>query len=1004
MSTLRNSAFLRRSLLSLLIFGLAISFGFGQVRTVKGKVTSKDEGALPGVNIVVQGTTQGTMSGADGNYSIDVPGPQAVLVFSFISYATQTITVGDQTTIDVVLEPELSTLNEVVVVGYGTQQRREVTSSIASVKSDQFVKGSVSDPVQLIQGKVAGLSISKPGGDPNGTFDIRLRGMSTIGANLGPLVVIDGVIGGDLNNVDPNDIESINVLKDGSAAAIYGTRGSSGVILITTKKGRAGTAVIEYNGYVTDEMVAKNTDVMNATEWRALSAELTAAQGKQIGTDFGGNTDWFKEIQRAAFSHTHNVSLSGGADKTSYRASINYRDAQGVQILSGFTQLNGRINLTQKALNDKFTLDLTLGATEKNYKPGFSEAFRYATIYNPTAPVMSDDAQYEPYNGYFQQVLFDYYNPVSIIRQNTRSGKNRIMNMSLKGTYELLKGLTLDAFYSTQITGNLYGEYLNKHDYWGGMNRNGLATRNTDNSINRLFESTIHYLGDVGSSNVSLLGGYSYQDFDYEGFYAQGGNFLTDNFSFNNLGAALDFKNGKGTITSYRNSNKLIAFFGRVNVNIASTYFLTASARYEGSSRFGTDNKWGLFPAIGGGADIASMLNVSAIDNLKLRINYGVTGNQPSNSYLSILRLGPQGNFFYNGSFIPGYSPVSNNNADLKWERTGQFDAGVDFGLFDSRLTGAFDFYVKTTTDLLWQYQVPVPPNLYNQAWLNLGKLKSSGLELTLNWSVIRKPDISYVITFTPSYNLSNELVSLSGSYNGADLKYGSQELGDMGSPGQNQTPLTLVEEGAPLGQLLTYKFKEIDADGKFVFVDTNEDGKIDASDRVVTGNGLPKFLFGFGNVVTYKNLDLNVFFRGVFGHDLINSFRGFYEVPNYITSYNLPKTAANIRNADGKLLNVTSGTLSDKYVENASFVSLDNLSLGYNFNLPSGGQFSKIRLYLAGNNLFYITGYTGVDPNPRYVDTENLGTQNSPLVPGVDRRNTWFRTRSFTLGANIIF
>ncbi len=983
----------------LFIFGFAASLCFGQGRTIKGVVSSQDEGPLPGVNIVVQGTQQGTMTGADGSYTISVPGPESVLVFSFISYASQSVTVGDRTTINVTLVPELSTLNEVVVVGYGTQQRREVTSSIAQVKSDQFVKGSISDPVQLIQGKVAGLSISKPGGDPNAGFDIRLRGMSTIGANLGPLIVIDGVIGGDLSNVDPNDIESINVLKDGSAASIYGTRGSSGVILVTTKKGRAGTSAIEYNGYVTTEMVAKNVPVMDATEWRALSAETG------LGTDFNSSTDWFDEIERTALSHTHNISLSGGTAQTTYRASVNYRDAQGIQIFSGFNQLNGRINFTQKALSDKFTLDLNLGATEKDYSPGFTEAFRYATIYNPTAPVTSTDSQYEVYNGYFQQVLFDYYNPVSIIRQNTRAGKNRIVNLSMKGTYELVKGFTVDAFYSTQVTGNLFGEYLNKYDYWGGMNRNGLATRNTDASRNRLFESTLHYTGDASSSfNVSALAGYSYQDFTYEGFYAQGGNFLTDNFTFNNLAAALDFKNGKGTITSYKNDNKLIAFFGRVNLNIASTYFLTASARYEGSSRFGTENKWGLFPAIGGGADISELINSSAIDNLKIRINYGVTGNQPSSSYLSILRLGPQGNFFYGGNFISVYSPVSNNNLDLKWEKTGQFDAGFDFALFDSKFSGSFDFYTKTTTDLLWQYQVPVPPNLYNQAWLNLGELKSSGLELTLNWYVVGKPDFTYIVTLTPSYNLSNELVSLSGSYNGAELKYGRQELGDMGSPGQNQTPLTVVEEGQPLGQLLTYKFKEIDSDGKFVFEDTNEDGKIDASDRVITGNGLPKFLIGFGNAITYKKWDLNVFFRGVFGHDLINSFRGFYEVPNYITSYNLPKTAAEIRNPQGKLLNVSSGTLSSKYVENADFVSLDNMSLGYTFGLPAGGDFKKIRVYLAGNNLFYITGYTGVDPNPRYQDTENLGTLNSPLVPGVDRRNTWFRTRSFTLGANIIF
>jgi iron complex outermembrane receptor protein len=1007
MGTLRNSVFLwRRGILTLLLFSFAISFAFGQGITVKGKVTSEAEGPLPGVNIVLQGTTQGTMTDAGGNYSITVPGPQSVLAFSFISYTPQAITVGNQTTINVVLAPAMSTLNEVVVTGYGTQKKREVTSSITSVKSDDFNKGSVNSPVALIQGKVSGLSISKAGGDPNGSYDIRLRGMSTIGANLGPLVIVDGVIGGDLNNVDPNDIESINVLKDGSAAAIYGTRGSSGVILVTTKKGKKGTAVIDYNVYVTADMVAKNTDVMNATQWRAMKAEINTTQKNTIGTDFGSNTDWFKQIEQTGITQVHNISMSGGSDKTSYRASINYRDIQGVMITTGNTQLNGRINISQKALNDKLTIDLNMGATERKSQYGFSQAFRYATIYNPTAPVMSTDPLINPdyvkHNGYFQQVLFDYYNPVSILKQNTNDGTSRILNLSLKGTYEIVKGLSIDAFYSVQNNGDLNGQYLNKNDYWGGMNRNGLASRNADLSASKLFESTVHYNGDVTSAlNISVLGGYSYQDFTNEGFYAQGGDFLTNDFTYNNLAAALDFKNGKGTITSYKNSNKLIAFFGRVNVNLNSTWFVTASARYEGSSRFGTANKWGLFPAVGGGADLSKLINVSMIDNLKLRVNYGITGNQPTDSYLSLQKLGPQGNFFYNGAFVFGYSPVSNANADLKWEKKGEFDAGLDFSLFNSKVSGSFDFYTRTTTDLLFQYQVPVPPNLYNQAWLNLGKIKSSGLELSVNWNVVKKGDFTYSMSLTPSYILENTLVSLSGKFNGADLTYGRQELGDMGSPGQNGTPVAVVQEGKPLGQILTYVYEGIDASGNFIFKDVNGDGSISGADRTVTGNGLPKFLMGFGNTLNYKNWDLNVFFRGVFGHDLVNSFRAFYEVPAYISSYNLPTTTTKLRNADGTLLAATSGTLSSKYVEKGDFVSLDNLALGYNFTLPKTSAFSKIRVYVAGNNLFYITKYTGVDPNPRYTDPETGGT---PLITGMDRRDTWFRTRSVTFGANFVF
>ena len=1002
MATLRNFVFLwRRGILSLLLFGFAISFACAQGRVVKGKVTSATEGPLPGVNIVLQGTVQGTMTDGNGNYSITVPGPEAVLLFSFISYTTQSVTVGAQTTLDVVMVPALSTLNEVVVVGYGTQKKREVTSSIATVKSDEFVKGSIQDPVQLIQGKVAGLAISRPGGDPNGAYDIRLRGMSTIGANIGPLIVIDGVIGGSLDNVDPNDIESINVLKDGSAAAIYGTRGSSGVILVTTKKGRKGTATIEYNVYGTAEMVAKNTDVMNATEWRALSKETG------LGKDFGANTDWFKAIEQTAYTQVHNLSMSGGSDKTSYRASVNYHDNQGIMINTGFKQLNGRINISQKALNDKLTIDLNLGATEKDRQLGFTDAFKYATIYNPTAPIRSTDAAYTQYDGYFQQVLFDYANPVMIAEKDKNEAKNRLLDLSLKGSYEIVKGLVVDASYSTETSGNLQGQYYDKNDVYVGNSRTGLANRTEDNSVSRLFESTVHYLGDVTPDiNINAVAGYYYQDFTYEGFHAEGGNFLTDDFSFNNLSAALDFKNGKGTITSYKNSNKLIGFVGRLNLNIKSMYFISASARYEGSSRFGSANKWGLFPALSGGVDLSKLIDVSFIDNLKIRANYGVTGNQPIDSYLSILRLGPSGNFFYNGAFVPSYSPTSNANPDLKWERTGQFDAGLDFSLFKSTLSGTFDFYTKTTTDLLWPFEVPVPPNLFTTAEVNIGKLRSSGIELTLNYNVIKKGDFNYAVTLTPSYNLENILVSLSGTYNGSKLTYGQKDLSDMGSPGQNQVPLTRVEEGKPIGQLLALVFNGIDEAGNMTFVDENKDGTIDQADRKVIANGLPKFLMGFGNVLTYKNWDLNVFFRGVFGHHLVNSFRGFYEVPDMITSYNLPKTAADMRNPTTKtLLNVSSGTLSSKDIENASFVSLDNLSLGYNFTLPKTSQFSKIRLYLAGNNLFYITKYKGVDPNPRYVDSAtDMGTYNSPLVPGIDRRNTWFRTRSITFGANFVF
>ncbi len=991
-SIMRNSAWWKSGFLSLILFGFAISLTFAQEKTVTGSVSSDLEGPIPGVNIVIQGTTQGAVTDVDGNFSITVPGPDAVLVFTSIGYAPQNIAVGNQTSINVTLVEDILALDEIVVIGYGTQMKKELTSAISNVKSEEFNKGSVINPAQLVQGKVAGLSISKPGGNPNGGFTMRLRGMSTIGANTQPLVVIDGVVGGSLDNVDPNDIESMDVLKDGSAAAIYGTRGSSGVIIVTTKKGRRGTAYIDYNGMVTMETVGKFPNVMTSDQWRTMSAETDE------GTDFGYDTNWFEETTQNAIQQVHNLSMSGGTDKTTYMASFNYRDGDGVAINTGYTQLNGRLNLSQKAINDRLTMDLNIGATQRESQYGFDEAFRYASIYNPTAPVRSDDAAYDQYDGYFQQVLYDYYNPVAMMEQNTNEGKDQRVNVALKGAFEIMDGLKVDAFYSVQQQSFARGTYRDKNSYGTGMDRNGLARRSFDENSFELFESTINYVTNISGANLTVLAGYSHQDFNYEGFSAEGGDFITDAFTYNNLGAAKDFNEGIGSVSSYKHSNTLAAFFGRVNLNVTDSWFFTASVRYEGSSRFGDGNKWGVFPAVGAGVDLANILDISSMDNLKLRASYGITGNQPSDSYMSLLRLGPSGNFFYNGEFIPGYAPVSNANEDLGWEKKGELDIGVDFSLLDGQLFGSFDYYTRTTTDLLFQYEVPVPPNLYTQAWLNLGEIQNSGLELTLTWNAVQAGDFSWSTTITPTYNLKNELVSLSGEYNGAELTYGTRDLGAMGAPGQSGVPLVRAEEGQPIGQLWAHTFVEIDPDGNLILQDTDGNGTVDELDRVVVGNGIPNAEFGWSNNFKYKNFDLNIFFRGVLGHDLNNTFRAFYEVPQMIGSYNLPATADDMRNENGTLYNASSGVLNSSHIEDASFVSLDNMSLGYTFDMSANKAFRNIRVFVAGNNLFYITKYKGVDPSPRYDDGGNV------LIPGIDRRNTWFRTRSVSLGVNLGF
>lgn len=988
---MRYSALWKGGILSLLLLGFAISFASAQERTVTGQVSSEDEGPIPGVNIVIQGTVTGAVSDVDGNYSITVPGPDAVLVFSSIGYTTQSITVGDQSTLNVMMMADVTSLEEIVVIGYGTQRKKELTSAIANVKSEEFVKGYVNNAAQLIQGKVAGLSITKAGANPNEGFTLRLRGLSTVGANTEPLIVIDGIIGGNLANVDPNDIESIDVLKDGSAAAIYGTRGSSGVLIVTTKKGRRGMARIEYNGYASLEMVAKHTDVMNAEEWRALHAETG------VGTDYGHDTDWFEEATQTAINMVHNLSMSGGTDQTTYRASINYRDWDGIILNTGGNSLNGSLNLSQKALKNRLTVDINLRARKGEQQRAFDDAFRHVSIYNPTAPVRSDDPAYEIYDGYFQQILYNYYNPIQILEQNFNDSEGRFLNAAVKGTLDLTTNLTVDAFYSYQsFTGN-YSFYHDKNSYWVGMDRNGLAGRRLQDNSNQLFETTIHWNERIGTALLTVLGGYSYQAFKYEGFRAEGGDFITDAFTYNNLSAALDFDNGLGTVDSWKSSDKLIAFFGRVNLNVTDSWFVTASARYEGSSRFGAGNKWGLFPAVGAGADLSNFIDAAALDNLKLRVSYGITGQLPPDPYLSLLRLGPGGNFFYNGEFVPGYAPVSNANEDLAWEKKGEINVGLDFSLLDGTMYGSLDWYTRTTTDLIFQYEVPVPPNLYTQAMLNLGELKFSGLELTFNWSAVQSGDFSYSMSLTPSYNLKNELVSLSGTFNGEELTYGVRDLADMGAPGQSNVPTIRAEEGKPIGQLWGHTFVEIDPDGNLILRDTNEDGTVDTDDRSVIGNGYPKAEFGFANVFRYKNLDANITFRSVLGHDLNNRYRAFYEAPMMMGSYNLPKSAADVRNEDtGALYNASSGVFSSYHVEDADFLALDNMSIGYTFDLPGESGVKNLRVYVAGNNLFYLTGYSGSDPNPRYETYGNV------LAPGNDMRDTWFRARSVTIGVNL--
>ena len=959
-------------------------------QTVSGTVTDSDGEALIGANILEKGTSNGTITDIDGSYSIDVASG-ATLVFTFTGFADQEVVVGNQTTIDVAMDAgEL--LEEVVVTGYGTQKAREITSSIVSVKAEDFNKGNVNDVTQLLQGKVGGLVISRPGSNPNGDFNIRLRGLSTVGASTEPLVVIDGVLGGDLNSVEPQDIASIEVLKDGSAAAIYGTRGASGVILVTTKRGEAGTSRVEYTGQVTFETKDQTPDVLTAEEY----VNFGIAQGN----DLGGDIDWFDELMETGLSHIHNLSLSGGTDKTTYRISSNFRDVNGIARTTGFNRVNLRANLTTKALNDKLTVNTNVSTSTEDSDLGFDEAFRYATIYNPTTPFIRDESNsdFDTWDGYFQQVLFDYYNPVAIIEQNVRERKTKTLAANIRGDYEVTENLSVGMFYSTQRSNRDFGEYFDKNSFLVGQNRTGLATRQNDEAEDQLFRIEVNYEKDLQNNvNLKFLAGYEYQDFAFQGFRAQGGDFLTDAFTFNNLNSAADFNNGLGNVTSYKNTNRLISFFGRLNLNFDDTYFVSATLRRDGSSRFGVDEKWGLFPAISAGVDLVKAASLTGFDQLKLRVGYGVTGNNVGESLLSLQRFGPTGNFFFNGEFVPSFGPVSNPNPNLRWETKRDINIGVDFALGDYAWTGSLEYYTSTTEDGIFLFNVPVPPNLFNQTFFNVGEVNNDGIEFSIGRNVDLGGGNSMTLNLTGSRWFVPTLESLTDSDRGVSLG-GFIDGANLGSPGQNGTPLVRLEEGAPIGQLLGLVIDPNDPvkeDGTWNFLDVDGDGtQDDILDRTIIGNGFPKYNLGLNTTFALGAWDLNVFFRGVFGHDLINTFRAFYEAPGQISAYNILATSADIPDLKDQ------PQFSSRHVESADFVKLDNLTVGYTLdsdNLPSG--FTKIRFFITGQNLLTFTGYSGVSPEPRLSDS---GSSFGSLAPGIDRRNEYFSSRGFTFGLNL--
>lgn len=864
--------------LFLLLTLLSFSLTALAQQKVTGKVKDSSGEPVIGASVVVKGNnTMGTITDFDGNFMLDVPA-KSVLVISYIGYVTQEVPTAGKNSLEIVLKEDTKTLDEVVVIGYGTQRKGDVTSSVASVKADNFVKGAVKDVGQLIQGKVAGLAITNPNGDPTGSTQIRLRGTNTIGgANTAPLVLIDG-IPGELGTVAPEDVESVDVLKDGSAAAIYGTRGTNGVILITTKQAK-GVDInqVEYNGYVSTSLIAKKLDMLNADEFRTLYPDQ----------DHGADTDWIDEISRTPVSHVHNLSLMGGNSKTNYIANLNYASRQGIMKKSDFESFQGRIEVTHRMFDDKLKLKFGLfgkkNQMESTTSGGSFRGWVYgqATRRNPTDPVRNEDGTWNE-----NVSKFEYENPLALLYEAEGNVKKTQLRYNGNIVYNPIKDLTLSAVFS-YIRDNMnrgYGETLNHisalRDGLAGWSSVGAYTK-----MEKLMELTAQYSKEIGAHKFTVLGGYSYNETDFEELWIDNYGFQDDYFGgWHNIGIGSALKDGKANIGSKKTPTNLIGFFGRATYSFKNRYLLMGALRYEGASQlWGTDNAWGLFPSVSVGWRIteeAFMKNQKIFDDLKLRVGYGVTGSQPKDPFLGVAMLKYGSYAFVNGNWVQTIVPASNPNPDLKWEEKKETNIGLDFVSWGGRLSGSIDYYNRDVDGLIYEYGVPTPPNLYNKTMANGGTMRNRGVEVLVTVVPVQNKDFEWSTTGTFSLN-SNKLISLSGSIFKSDYDYFN--TGTVEYSGQ-VADSHRVQVGESIGNFYGFKVVDVDSEGRWIYEDRNgelvnyKDFTHAPEDKHVIGNGLPKWYAGWNNTLRYKNFDLNVTMRGAFGFQIINGGRMNYE------------------------------------------------------------------------------------------------------------------------------
>ena len=966
-------------MLAVMFFALDVS----AQATINGHVKDEAGEAVIGASIVVKGTSNGTVTDFDGNFSLKCQ-TGATLVITYIGYNPQEVSAKNG--VEVTLKEDVAQLNEVVVVGYGSMAKKEISSSVVQINKDQFNQGAASDPMALIAGKVAGLNVaSTADANPNAMTDIQVRGAGSLTASNGPLVVIDGIAGGDLRNIATQDVESITVLKDAGSAAIYGTRGANGVILVTTKKGSgsAGVTNVTYDSYIALNVQKPRVDILSTDEFRR----------SRRGQDYGADTDWWDEITRpVSYSLNQYISIDSSTKNGYFGLSLNYKKGNGLDIVSGREEYGARFVGEQRALNNRLQFNSSLSARKVHEKWGNDGLFDTALTMNPTIPVKNPDGSY-----YQPNSPTDIHNPVNDLKENVSQGDRIYLlgNADIKLNILQLEqhNLNTSLSYALQyndLKDNFYTPSTSSESFWNGYD--GRARINYQKWWTNRLEYLINYTMTLNQHQLKAVLGYSWERSKWEQSGNENMGFVYDALSYHGIGSGSYLRDGKANLWAGSSESTLIGFFGRLNYNFNDIIYASASMRREGSTKFGANSKWGNFPSASLAWEIINTPFAQSLaqtfQSLKPRVSYGVTGRSDFNAYQSIATYSTRGAYLIDNQWTNGYAPSLNANPDLAWEKSTAFNVGIDFVALNSRLRGSVEYFDRRSQDLLYNYTAPQPPFIYNTILVNVGTTKNTGIEVALDYDVIAKKGLKWTTGINWSMGDTKLTKLSSDAYQMAYL-----DLYQKPGPGSSEY-FFRVEEGGKIGQFYGYEHAGVDENGLLLIYDNNGNAipaaQADPAYKRNIGNGAPKHFLSWNNSFSYKNWDLSMLFRSALGFEIFNMRKYGMGLKGSGTDNVLRAAYTDYADVES-----SGGIISSYFLEKGDYVKLDNVTLGYTYSPKNRQLIESLRVYLTAKNVFTLTGYKGNDPSI---------VTSTGITPGIDSNSAYPQATQFSLGVTLRF